>query len=246
MYVDVTDLMAFYADRLGAAARRVIGNRLRGHWPSVAGDRLLGIGYANPYLGPFLDEAERVLSFMPAPQGVAIWPSDQANATALVLDDALPLPDACIDRVLAVHSLELAENAADLLREIWRILTPGGRLVAVVPNRRGIWAQVESTPFGQGHPFSRSQLTTLLDETGFAARSWSDALSLPPISHRLWLRSGVTWERLGARLWPRFSGVIIVEANKAVPKAIPARPRRSLAPAFRPAIAPAATARCRT
>jgi len=245
MYVDVTDLMAFYTGRLGTAARRLIVNRLRARWPSVIDDRVLGLGYANPYLGPFVGEAERVLSFMPAPQGVAIWPSPDENATALVLDDALPLPDACIDRVLAIHSLELAENATELLREIWRILTPGGRLIAVVPNRSGIWARVETTPFGHGRPFSRGQLTSIFDETGFKTISWSQSLAMPPISHRLWLRSGVTWERLGARLWPGFSGVIIVEASKAVRKAIPARPRRSLAPAFRPAIAPPATARCR-
>src|SRR6185503_10716894 len=125
MYLDVVDLRAFYAERLGAIARRLIAERLKQHWPAVAGERLLGVGYATPYLGDFAEGAERVVAFMPAAQGVVNWPSNGPNAAALVADDALPLPDASVDRVLAVHSLEMAENARDQLREIWRVMAPG-------------------------------------------------------------------------------------------------------------------------
>ena len=37
-----------------------------------------------------------------------------------------------------------------------------GKLVIVTPNRRGLWARFEHTPFGTGRPFSRGQLTELL------------------------------------------------------------------------------------
>ena len=47
------------------------------------------------------------------------------------------------------------------------MLAPGGRLVIVVPNRRGVWARFEHTPFGNGRPFSRGQLTSLLREANF-------------------------------------------------------------------------------
>lgn len=238
IYPDVVDLRAFYAERLGQVARRLIATKLRSHWPSVAGDRLVGIGYATPYLADFSAEAERTLAFMPAPQGVVNWPADQRNRACLVIDDALPLPDGSIDRIIAIHSIEMAENSRDLLRELWRVLVPGGRLLAVVPNRRGIWARVERTPFGYGRPFSRSQIAALMRETQFAMASSSQALAAPPFGRNWLYRSGTGWERVGSVLWPPFAGVIIVEAVKQLYQGLPARPRGRLSPAFRPVLVP--------
>ncbi len=169
------------------------------------------------------------------------WPSEGPNAAALVAPDALPLPDAAIDRVLVVHSLEVADNPREQLREIWRILAPGGRVILVVPNRRGIWAWAEKTPFGYGRPFTRGQLTSLLRESMFSPLDWSEALAAPPIARRPWLRSGANWERIGVSLWPAFAGVVIVEATKQLYRAIPANSGR-LKPAFRPALVSPPTA----
>ncbi len=237
MYLDVVDLRAFYAERLGGIARRLIGLRLRQHWPSLTGERLLGLGYATPYLTAFA-EAERALAFMPAAQGVVNWPTGGPNATALTLDGALPLCDASVDRVLLVHSLEMADSARDLLREVWRVLSPGGRVLLVVPNRAGIWARAESTPFGYGRPFSRGQLTALLRDTLFSPLGWSQALAMPPTARRWLLRSGTAWERVGSRLWPRFSGVLIAEATKQLYQGIPARQRSRRAEFRRPVLLP--------
>lgn len=242
MPLDVVDLKTFYAARLGTVARRLIGVRIRQLWPRVAGDRVLGIGYATPYLAQFGEEADCRLAFMPAELGVMHWPQGAPNAAALVLDDALPLPGASVDRVLAIHSLEMADNASDLLRELWRILAPGGRIIVVVPNRRGVWARVERTPFGQGQPFSRGQLGALLRDAMFSPTAWSSALVMPPVSNALFLRGGTTWERIGSILWPRFAGVLIVEATKLVRqpvKAVRARERR-MARALQPAWTPGA------
>jgi SAM-dependent methyltransferase len=239
MYLDVVDLRAFYGERLGLIARRLIGARLKERWPSVAGERLLGIGYATPYLRNLGESAERVIAFMPATQGVVNWPREGPNAVALVADHALPLPDASVDRVLVVHALEAAANERDQLREIWRVLAPGGRVILVVPNRQGIWARSEGTPFGYGRPFGRSQLTALLREAMFSPLGWTEALAVPPFRLRPMLRTGTTWERIGRLLWPAFAGVLIVEATKQLYQGIPARERqRQLKPAFRPALIP--------
>jgi SAM-dependent methyltransferase len=148
MNLDVVDLRNFYGEPLGRIVRMLLRRRLRQMWPQIAGDRLLGLGYATPYMRPFRDEAERVMGFMPARQGVVNWPAEGPSATALVDDTSLPLPTSSIDRVLLVHHLETAENPAETLRELWRVMAPGGRLIAVVPSRTGVWARVESTPFG--------------------------------------------------------------------------------------------------
>ncbi len=62
------------------------------------------------------------------------------------------------------------------------MLAPGGRLVIVVPNRRGVWARFEHTPFGTGRPFSRGQLTELLRETNFTPGAWTDGAVLPAVA----------------------------------------------------------------
>ena len=77
--------------------------------------------------------------------------------------------------------LEEAESALETLREIWRILAPGGTVMIVAPNRRGVWARSDATPFGHGRPFSRGQLTQLLRDALFSPIGWTEALYMPPV-----------------------------------------------------------------
>ena len=239
MVIDVVDLRAFYASRLGEIVKRLIVQRLVRRWPSVRGESVLGIGYATPFLEQLADGAERVISFMPAAQGVVNWPPQGPNRAALVLDDQLPLPDACIDRVLVIHSLEMASDPREHLREIWRVLAAGGRLILVVPNRSGIWARTETTPFGHGQPYGSGQLTNLLRDAQFSPLGWSEALAVPPFRRGPWLSTGAVWERVGRTLWPAFAGVIIVEATKQLYQGVSARQQsRRLKPGLRPALIP--------
>ena len=164
--MDVVDLRNFYAQRLGVVARRFIGHGIRARWDDTTALRVLGIGYATPYLGLFREEAERCLALMPAPQGVVRWPSSKPALAALVEEEELPLTDAAVDRVLLVHALENSTDPVGLLREVWRVLAGGGRLLAVVPNRRGLWARMDTTPFGHGRPYSRSRSRTCCGRPG--------------------------------------------------------------------------------
>src|SRR5260221_7843117 len=118
--MDVVDLRNFYAHPLGTVARRFIGRGVRRLWTGSAGLRVLGIGYATPYLGLFREDAERCLAFMPAAQGVVKWPTLRPTLAALVDETELPLPDAAVDRILFVHALEMTHDAPALLREVWR------------------------------------------------------------------------------------------------------------------------------
>src|SRR5208283_3194283 len=120
--MDVVDLRNFYAQRLGTVARRFIGRGIRTRWSDTASLRVLGIGYATPYLGLFREEAERCLALMPAPQGVVRWPSARPGLAALVEEDELPLTDSAVDRILLVHALEVSADPGELLREAWRVL----------------------------------------------------------------------------------------------------------------------------
>lgn len=239
MSMDVVDLRDFYTQHLGVVARRFVGRGIRSRWPNTAGFRVLGIGYPTPYLGLFREEAERCIAMMPAAQGAVKWPSSRPSLTTLVEQTELPLADAAVDRVLLVHALEMSDDPAALLREVWRVLAGGGRLLAVVPNRRGLWARMDTTPFGHGRPYSRAQITQLLRETWFTPNGWGEALYVPPASRRWFLRSAVAWERAGATISAPFAGVHIVEATKQVYRAIPARrEKRQIVPALKPILAP--------
>src|SRR5256714_4893927 len=152
MPLDVVDLRNFYGQALGTVARRFIGRGIRARWPDLQGLRVLGIGYPTPYLGLFREQAERCLAFMPAAQGVVKWPSDRPALAALVDDDELPLPDAAVDRVLLVHAIETSQNVGAMLREVWRVLAAGGRLLGVGAKWRGVRARKETTPFGIRRP----------------------------------------------------------------------------------------------
>jgi len=227
MNSDIVDLRSFYASLLGRLAERSIAMAISSVWAKLPNERLVGLGYTLPWLDRFGADAERVFAFMPATQGAVVWPPSGPSATALVFDEELPLSDSSVDRMLIVHSLEHAENPRETLKEIWRVLSPAGRVVIVVPNRRGVWARFEHTPFGTGRPFSRGQLNELLREANFTPSAWSDALFFPPSKRRFMMRFHNILERTGRRLWPIFSGIIVVEAQKRLYQGLPVAKRAS-------------------
>lgn len=220
---DIIDLREFYANPLGRAVRRLLRPRLRVFWPNVQGLTVLGLGYATPYLRIFEGEADRVLAAMPGPQGVVRWPRGLPGRVMLVDEDDLPLPDASVDRLLLMHALENSENVRALLREVWRVLTPQGRLLAVVPNRRGLWAHIDATPFGQGHPYTPPQLTRLMRDSLFSPTAAQAALWLPPSDRAFVIKAVNAWEKTGEILWNRFSGVLLIEAEKQVYAGMPVK-----------------------
>ena len=234
MYLDVVDLRDFYA----APAGRIVARQLRPVVSSFiradAATRVLGFGFATPYL-QFVNNAERVIAFMPAGQGVIDWPASGGSATALVEEDSLPLPDASIDVVVLVHGLEMSPRPSALMAELRRVLTGGGRLVVVIPNRQGPWARSDLSPFGYGRPYSRTQLRHLFAEAGFEAEGWATALHMPPARSRAMLGAARWLDRIGRVVWPAFAGVFVVSAAKRTVQGLTVRVRPKLAPALRPA-----------
>ncbi|MDE2463244.1 MAG: methyltransferase domain-containing protein [Alphaproteobacteria bacterium] len=215
MQIDAGELANFYETPLGQVARRTILRRVRALWPDVHGERVLGYGFATPYLRAFLSEAERVIAMMPAQQGVVAWPSGRV-LSVLGEEDALPFADALFDRILMIHALESADATRPLMRQIWRVLQPGGRLLIIAPNRRSPWSLAETSPFAQGRPFSAAQLARVLGDCLFVPERWDCALLFPPLPGRRLVRTGRGWTRIGQRLWPGLAGVHVVEARKTL------------------------------
>jgi SAM-dependent methyltransferase len=223
MAADAHAAADFYGTSRGTVAARLLRERLSLMWPDLRGQSVLGIGYAAPYLRLWRDQATRCIALTPAQMGAARWPVGEPNLSCTAEEDALPFPDLTFDRVLLVHGLEAAESARHLLRETWRVLKDDGRLLVVAPNRSGMWAYWESTPFGHGQPYSFGQVGRLLAGALYRVERRDTALFLPPSNGRLILRSASLLEQTGRRWLPGFSGVTITEAVKDVYAAMPVK-----------------------
>ncbi|MBM08812.1 MAG: methyltransferase type 11 [Magnetovibrio sp.] len=216
MWRDVIDIRDFYETPLGHQSQRFINTQLARLWPDIKGQNVLGLGYAIPYLTDFLNNAARVVTTMPAKQGVLRWPPQGGSLTALVDDLNLPFQDLSFDRVILIHALEYAEQTRPLLREVWRILAGSGRLIVVVPNRRGLWARFEHTPFGHGLPYSGRQLSHALRDNMFTPINISRALVMPPFRSRMVQSVSSPCESISTRHFPILGGIIIAEATKQI------------------------------
>src|SRR5271155_555387 len=242
MTIDVIDLRDFYSQRLGIVARRLINRGIYARWPNAQGQRVLGIGYPTPYLGLFRVSSDRCIAFRPAAQGVLKWPTARPTLATLVDEFSLPLADSAVDRILLVHALEMSDDPEGLLREVWRVLAPSGRMMAVIPNRRSVWTRTDKTPFGHGRPYSRAQITQLLRQTWFTPAAWGEALFMPPVPAGWFLRSAFAWERVGAALSLPVAGGHLGGGAQQGYRPVPAhRERTRLIPALQPVLVPSST-----
>jgi SAM-dependent methyltransferase len=212
MRVDVLALQRFYATPLGEVVRRMAGRRLAALWPQADGLDVLGVGYATPYLDRFREGARRVVASMPGEQGAERWPGRAGCLTALSDEARLPFMDSVFDRVLVAHALEESEAVRPLLREIWRVMAPEGRLVILTVNRWSLWAQADGTPFGHGRPYSRAQLALLLSDAMFSPVASARALYAPPLKWTV--KAADAFERVGEVIWPAQGGLVLMEAVK--------------------------------
>ncbi|MEJ0061877.1 MAG: methyltransferase domain-containing protein [Alphaproteobacteria bacterium] len=224
---DLVDLRTFYHTPLGQAARRLLRQKMLQFWPSLGGMSVMALGYATVLMRPYVGQGAHVMGFMPAMQGVSAWPREGPNRSCLVEPFNLPLPDNSVDRVVLLHMLESSENIAASLREVWRVMKSGGRMIAIVPNRRGIWAMSDATPFGAGQPFSPSQFKDILRDNNFLPERAARALYLPPWHGALWLKLADTAEKWGGAMFPTLGGVLLIEASKQLYAPVgPARARQ--------------------
>ncbi len=218
MHLDVLDLRNFYyRTQLGRVAQRAIRDAVTGLWSNTQGQTIAGFGFAVPLLRPYLADARRVIGLMPGPQGVMPWPAGIENVSVLCEETAWPLATGMVDRLIMLHGLETSETPSAVLDEASRVLGPGGRALFIVPNRSGLWARADGTPFGFGRPYSLRQLEAQLKQHGFTPERHSAALFAPPSERRFWLRTAQFWEGSGRRFMPWLAGgVLIVEVSKQI------------------------------
>ncbi len=236
--MDIVDLNTFYQSPLGTMTADVVAHALRPIVQPARDHAVMGLGFAPPYLERLVNPEIRQMAFMPAKQGVHHWPQTGKVAAALVDEYDLPLLESTIDVAIVVHALELADTPLELLKELWRVMAPQGKIYIVVANRRGLWSGSEHSPFGFGQPFSRRQLSGLLKEAQFSVMQWRPALFAPPIAWTPLLKSASVIEKIGQYTTKGVSGVLIVEAIKQVYAFSSGKRAKRFVPKLRPALLP--------
>lgn len=228
MNFEATQLQSWYEEPRGRLVVRLVGGAMEQWLKDNPAERTLGLGFAQPYLDWLRPWTGHALGAAPAEMGVVLAASGSANRTAQVRPDALPFPDAWFERVMMVHLLEGVSDPRPALREVWRILAPGGRLLILVANRGGLWARRDSTPFGWGRPYSPRQLHVILEEALLIPRQWRYSLYFPPLNRKVSWRWANAWEKAGNRWFAPLGGVILCEAEKVVYASSPLVQKRSM------------------
>ena len=103
--------------------------------------------------------------------------------------EAIPFPDASFDVVLAVTTLCFVADAEESVREMARVLIPGGRLVIGELGRWNAWAAVRrigawrgDRTWRQARFWSRHALRDLVERVGLRVEALRGAIHYPPLA----------------------------------------------------------------
>jgi SAM-dependent methyltransferase len=230
---NVVSFKQWYSSPLGRRVRMELGATVRRFWPQCRGDIVAGLGFTLPYLRLFQQDCTGLVSLMLRDQGAIYWPAEGENRSLLVQDNALPIGDNMLNRVIVCHALEHSHHSINVLKEVWRVLAPGGRALIIVPNRRGLWSQAASTPFGSGQPYTAMQLRHRASAVGFTFVEVMTALYFPPLEWKWAVAIAPMLEFLGRLFLPGAGGVVMLEVEKQIYASIPEpvhAPRAALFP----------------
>src|SRR5690606_13587190 len=154
--------------------------------------------------------------------------------------EELPFETDSIDIALVHHVPEFSADPHAVLRELYRVIVPHGRVILIgfnpwspfgVRMAMGRWRQGS---IWRNHFFSAARMNDWLQLLGFATESIEYGF------HRLPLHRGAQWPGAaqGGNIWSRhwpFGGIYTITAVKQVSKFIPMKPRWGHA---RPVLAP--------
>lgn len=216
MQKDNSEISEFYKGSLGQIAKTAIISNIKRVWQNQDNQDILGYGYTSFLLDEIKINSRRTISLNFADYESDNWPKNAKINTVISEQELTPFKEASFDKIICIHAIEEAQNPIRMLRELWRILTPEGSIILVVPNRRGFWAQFESIPFGNGRPYTKTQLSKLLSDSMFTIKSEARILYTPPLEflNKEPLMRNI--EKTGKIIFPTFGGLLFFEIAKRV------------------------------
>lgn len=210
----VADVFGYHALQLGwPVVQALRANRMRHRW--LLHDRWPDAGLAR---------------LTPAPLGPDAPPVSPPLPLSVLADfEALPFPANSIDLVVLPHTLELAADPHQTLREVERVLVSEGRVVVLGFNPASLWgvgkhAGELAERLGAGRTvlpmptelIGPRRLRDWLRLLGFEVEHGHFGCYRPPFASPSLLARSAWLETTGARWWPVFGGVYLMVAVKRV------------------------------
>ncbi len=158
----------------------------------------------------------------------ASWRPGGKNAVAD--NEELPLATDSIDVVVIHHALDFTHDSHRLLREVTRVLRPGGQMVIVGFNPYSHWGfwklfkRKSHIPW-RGRFISRGRLTDWLQLLNLQIETVEYGLHFAPLRFKRLLNHYQTLENLGRRMNSRLGGAYLFVCVKQVMPITPILPR---------------------
>jgi SAM-dependent methyltransferase len=133
----------------------------------------------------------------------------------------LPFPESSIDLIVLPHALEFTDEPHQLLREVYRVIRPGGQLIVAGLNPFSLFGfkryfgRAQTMPWN-GNFIALYRLKDWLTLLGFEVSGGRLDCYVPPFAQEHWLRRFHFFENAGDRWWPIAGGVYFLRATKRV------------------------------
>ncbi|MFZ5597534.1 MAG: class I SAM-dependent methyltransferase [Bacillota bacterium] len=133
----------------------------------------------------------------------------------------LPFPENSFATVTCLFVIEFTKQQKEVIREIYRVLWPGGHLILSTLNRYSLWAilrrikgRFQPTVYNDSQFLSLREVERLLLESGFSCLVWQRAVYYPPVNSPNILIHYKLFEFLGQTVLPGTSAFLAVRALK--------------------------------
>lgn len=190
------------------------------------GDHIADIGCGTGiYTAELLAAGASVTALDISPEMLEI--NKQRNAAygeqaAFLQGDAakLPLADNSFDAVISVTAMEFFEEPGPCLKEMLRIVKPGGYMVVATLNRLSLWAMqrrvkswLRPTIFSNASFYSLGDVRRML-EPYYSINAWRGGVFVPPFAPARLIESPDSFERWGQKRIPQFGAFLAVRVDK--------------------------------
>lgn len=218
---------AWYDGPLGAYCFRLERAAVLAALRPVAGETLLDVGAGTGRFALAAAESGARVFATDPDAAVMAWARRRHGALRQVRWSAawgqrLPFADGRFDGVFTVTALCFATEHAAIVRELHRVVRPGGRVVLGELNARAPWqrwrrlrALAPGSPYRQAHFHTVAGLEQLLREAGFTAVRHEVLLHWLPVRLRPLLALAPAAEWLGRRLLPGLGAFVVVSGVRS-------------------------------
>ena len=216
MYQDVIKLEKFYQSELGIFIKDRIFSKLKKYIHLYDGEKVGSFGFGEPYLNFTTKKRISIFNFFSKKIGVKKNILNEKIFNILLDEEQLPIEDSFFNHIICIHYLENAENLKKTIRELWRVLSPEGKIYIILPNKKSSWSFSSRSPFSSGFGFSKNQINQILEDNFFETQFIDRLIYFPSWNFSLLLKNKFFLEKIGSYFWRFFNGFYLCVATKRI------------------------------